>query len=129
MGGQETKYGLQKRKTWRKLHLAIDESTGDILEPELTRAKTDDPSQIPILLSQIDQNVEMMIADGAYDTQGVYDTLYHHKSGPIKGLMPPRKDAVISSSDSPTRRDQNIRAIKEKGRLKWQKETGFNRPV
>ena len=69
----------------------------------------------------------MMIADGAYDTQGVYDTLYHHKSGPIKGLMPPRKDAVISSSDSPTTRDHNIRAIKEKGRLKWSQETGYNR--
>jgi hypothetical protein len=42
--------------------------------------------------------------------------------------MPPRKDAVLSDNalTSPTTRDQNIMLIKEKGRLKWQKETGYN---
>ena len=29
-------HGVSKRRTWRKLHLAIDESTGEILEAEVT---------------------------------------------------------------------------------------------
>ena len=126
---QETKHGLQKRKNWRKLHLAIDEATGNILASELTTNKNDDPSQVPILLDQIDEEIESMIADGAYDTREVYDALFNHKSGPIQGIMPPRKDAVLSDNAlaSPTTRDQNIICIKEKGRLNWQKETGYNR--
>jgi hypothetical protein len=126
---QETKHGLQKRKHWRKLHLAIDEATGNILASELTTHKNDDPSQVPILLDQIDEEIESMIADGAYDTREVYDALSNHKSGPIQGIMPPRKDAVLSDNAlaSPTTRDQNIICIKEKGRLNWQKETGYNR--
>ena len=126
---QETKHGLQKRKNWRKLHLAIDEATGDILASELTTNKKDDPSQIPVLLDQTDEEIESMTADGAYDTQDTYDILANHKTGPIKGLMPPRKDAVLSekASTSPTTRDKNILFIEEKGRLAWQKETGYNR--
>ena len=126
---QETKHGLQKRKSWRKLHLAIDETTGNILASELTSNKDDDPSQVPVLLDQIAEVIESMTADGAYDTQEVYNVLSTHKSGPIHGVMPPRKDAVISDNALifPTTRDQNIISIKEKGRLKWQKETGYNR--
>jgi len=126
---QETKHGLQKRKHWRKLHLAIDEKTGNILASELTTNKSDDPSQVPVLLNQIDEEIESMMADGAYDTQEVYNVLSTHKSGPIQGIMPPRKDAVLSDNAvaSPTARDQNILFIKENGRLKWQKETGYNR--
>ena len=117
---QETKHGLQKRKSWRKLQLAIDEATGNILASELTSNKEDDPSQVPALLDQIDEVIESMMADGTYDKQDVYDALETHKSGPILGVMPPRKDAVISDNAliSPTTRDQNIISIKEKGRLK-----------
>ncbi len=126
---QETKHGLQKRKNWRKLHLAINEATGSILASELTTNKSDDPSQVPVVLNQIDEEIESMMADGAYDTQEVYNVLSNHKSGPIQGIMPPRKDAVLSDNvfTSPTTRDQNILFIKENGRLKWQKETGYNR--
>ena len=65
-----------------------------------------------------------MIADGAYDTQKTYNALSNHKSGYIKGIMPPGKDAVLSDNafTFQTTRDQNILFIKEKCRLKWQKE-------
>ncbi len=126
---QETKHGLQKRKDWRKLHLAIDEKTGDIVASELTTNKKDDPSQVPAMLDRIEENVESMAADGAYDKQEVYDALDSHKSGPIRGIIPPRKDAVLSKnvSHSPTPRDQHIISIKEAGRLKWQEQTRYNR--
>jgi len=126
---QETKHGLQKRKDWRKLHLVIDEKTGDIVASELTTNKKDDPSQVPAMLNQIEEDVESMAADGAYDKQEVYDALDFHKSGPVRGIIPPRKDAVLSENayNSPTPRDQHIISIKEAGRLKWQEQTGYNR--
>ena len=126
---QETKHGLQKRKTWRKLHLAIDEKTGDIVASELTTNKEDDPSQIPALLDQIEEDIESIAADGAYDKQDVYDVLETHQQGPIRVIIPPRKDAVLSENacTSPTSRDKHIISMKEDGRLKWQKETGYNR--
>lgn len=124
----ETKHGLQKRKTWRKLHLAIDEKTGDIVASELTTNKEDDPSQVPVMLDQIDDDVNSMKGDGSYDTKETYDVLANRKSSPIQGIFPPRKDAVLSENvlTEPTVRDQNILFIKEKGRLAWQKETGYN---
>ncbi len=126
---QETKHGLQKRKNWRKLHLAIDEKTGDILASELTTNKKDDPSQLPGILDQIEEDIESVTADGAYDRNEVYDALESRSSGPVAAIIPPRKDAVLSenASDSPTPRDMHIMSIEENGRLKWQKRTGYNR--
>ncbi len=126
---QETKHGLQKRKSWRKLHLAIDEKTGDILASELTTDRNDDPSQVPVMLDQIEGDIQSATADGAYDRKEVYDALESLSSGPAAAVIPPRKDAVLSenASDSPTPRDLHIMSIEENGRLKWQKETGYNR--
>jgi len=126
---QETKHGLQKRKEWRKLHLAIDEKTGDIVASELTTNKKDDPSQVPGMLDQIKEDIESMTADGAYDKREVYDVMDSYKFGHIRGIIPPRKDAVLSENvdTSPTPRDRHIMSIKKNGRPKWQKETGYNR--
>ncbi|MCP4672650.1 MAG: IS5 family transposase, partial [Desulfobacula sp.] len=125
---QETKHRLRKRKIWRKLHLTIDAKKGDILAFALTTNKEDDPSQVPVMLDQIEKNIESITADGAYDKIEIYDVLKKHKSGHIKGIIPPRKDAVLSENadTSPTLRDKHIMGIKQKGRLKWQKDTGYN---
>ena len=44
-------HGVSKRRTWRKLHLAIDESTGEILEAEVT---TNDYGDCEILEGLLD---------------------------------------------------------------------------
>ena len=79
-----------------------------ILSSALTTNKEDGPLQIPVLIDEIDEEIESMLADGAYDKQGVYDNLENHKSGPIRGIIPPRKDAVPSDNadTSPTPRDK-----------------------
>ncbi len=127
---QETKHGLQKRRSWRKLHLAIDENTGDILASELTTNKQGDPSQVSPLLNQIDEKIDSAKADGAYDGQEVYDSLESHKHGPIKAIILPNKDARLSDKvlTLPTLRDDHIIMIESQERLNWQKKTGYNRP-
>jgi len=47
------KHGERGTRTWRKLHLAVDPSTGEILASELTTNEEGDISQVGPLLDQI----------------------------------------------------------------------------
>jgi hypothetical protein len=43
-------------------------------------------------------------------------------------IVPPRADAVLSATaeTEPTQRDGHIQAIAEKGRMAWQRDSGYN---
>jgi len=49
----QDKYSVPARRTWRKLHLAIDENN-QILAYELTTPEVSEPTAVPDLLNQID---------------------------------------------------------------------------
>ena len=68
-------HGWSKHRTWRKLHLAVDEETGEILASTLTTNATIDAHQVEPLLSKIDRPITALSADSAYDKWTVYDTL------------------------------------------------------
>lgn len=61
------KHGERGKRSWRKLHLAADPSTGEILASELTSNEDGDASQVGALLEQIPGSIASVIADGAYD--------------------------------------------------------------
>src|SRR3954464_468795 len=66
--------------------------------------------------------------DGAYDREDVYEAVAErHPEAAV--VVPPRKDAVPSDAaeTEPTRRDRHLRCIAERGRLGWQKASGYNR--
>jgi hypothetical protein len=42
-------------------------------------------------------------------------------------VIPPRASAVLSTTDRQSQRDRHIRMIAEKGRMGWQKATGYGR--
>ena len=118
------------RRLWRKLHLVVDAQTGDFVASELTTNKVGDASQVPILLAQIDESIGSITADGAYDTELVYDSLENHQaSEPVTILIPPRRRARRSGSGaiSSAGRDRHIQFIEEHGRRRWQKDSGFSR--
>lgn len=54
------KHGVPARRTWRKLHLAIDDNH-NVLAYELTTPETGDPTAAPDLLEQIDTPFEIFI--------------------------------------------------------------------
>jgi hypothetical protein len=60
-----------KRRAWRKLHLAVDEETGETVASELTDDGTHDCTRIGPLSEQIDNPLAPLLADGAYDATGV----------------------------------------------------------
>jgi transposase len=121
----EAKHGAKSRRTWRKLHLAVDAASGRIVAQTLTDQDVDDPSQVGSLLDQIDDPIVQVTADGAYDGAPTYQTIAQHGDG-IEVVIPPRATAVLSSElDTPTQRDRHLAMIAEQGRLAWQASTGY----
>ncbi|MBF0231515.1 MAG: transposase [Desulfamplus sp.] len=112
-------------QSWRKLHLAINETTREIVASTLTTNKKGDPSQVAPLLDQMEEDISKMKADGAYDRASVYHVLSEQG---IQGIFPPGKDAILSKKvlTEPTPRDLNILFISEKGRKVWEQETGYS---
>jgi hypothetical protein len=68
----EAKHGAKSRRTWRKLHLAVDAASGRIVAQTLTDQDVDDPSQVGSLLDQIDDPIVQVTAGGAYDGAPTY---------------------------------------------------------
>lgn len=125
------KHGWSKHRTWLKLHLGVDEQTGDILVGEVTNNSVDDATMLDPLLDQLPekQNIDQCSADGAYDKRKCYKTLKRHNVKKV--TIPPRKNAKIwqhgNSKEERLVRDENLRAIRKMGRKKWKEETNFHR--
>src|SRR3990170_3724346 len=112
-------HGYSQRRTWRKLHVSVDEATGEIQAEELTAASVDDAEMAGPLLEQTRAEVKQMSGDGAYDKEKVY------KAAAAKGVgkitIPPRRDAVLweENGPKPHPRNENLRHIWERGRKEW----------
>ena len=58
-------HGTKTRRSWRKLHIAVDADNGQIAAAALTTSDVDDASQVRALLDQVDGPVASFTADGA----------------------------------------------------------------
>ncbi|MGR9061574.1 IS5 family transposase (plasmid) [Rhizobium leguminosarum] len=125
----ENKHTIKvKRKRWRKLHIGLDLASGEIVCADLTTDDVGDPTALPGLLDQIDGPVAKFIADGAYDGAPTRDLLETRFGEIVEIIIPPPKTAVErpQSAFNPTVRDRHIAEIENKGRMAWQKSTGYN---
>ena len=122
------KHGGQAHRSWRKLHLAVDPDTGEIMASELTGNEDGDASLVGPLLDQITRPINAVIADGAYDGEPVYRAVSAH-TPEAEVIIPPRTTAVLSdtAASAPTQRDQHIQMIAERGRLGWQRAVRYGR--
>lgn len=125
------KLGRVRRK-WRKLHLAVDAGTGEIAAHVLTERHADDAAQVPGLLGQAEGVIASVTADDAYDGEPTHAAaVARQRNPPPDVVVPPRASAVPSSdkrdggSQSP--RDRHIQVMAERGRIGWQKATGYGR--
>jgi len=78
----QEKHNVLGRRTWRKLHLAVDEKH-QIIACELTTNSEGDPPVVPDLLSQVEHDFDKFLGDGAYDSETIYEA--------IEGKQPVRK--------------------------------------
>jgi hypothetical protein len=68
-------HGVSKRRTWRKLHLGIDEATGEIIAAVVTTNDVHDGEVLGELLDQIEGEIEQVTTDGAYDHRQCYEEI------------------------------------------------------
>lgn len=122
------KHGAGKRRTWRKIHLAVDPATHSIVAMTTTGAETHDAHEVEALLDQVDAPVRTFYGDGAYDQWKVYDLL---KARAVWSIVPPRKNAMIKRHGArlgeTLERDDCIRQIRRDGRKKWKASIGYHR--
>lgn len=67
-----------RNRGWRKLHLAVDARTGEVAAVELTGRRVHDSRTVPKLLRQVRRGLASFAADGAYDTEHVYEAVTAH---------------------------------------------------
>ena len=108
----------------------MDAGTGEIVAYLLTDNTADDAGQLPALLETTEGEIASVTADGAYDGEPMYQAIASHQPDPPPDVViPPRALAVPSTEDAEaqSQRDRHIRLIAEKGRMAWQKATGYGR--
>lgn len=119
-------HGKQKRRKWMKVHIAIDPSTQEIVAEATTESSVKDGKVLKALLNQIEESIETVIADGAYDGKDVREEI--RKRG-AKALVPPPRNARLHGIDS--NRDDAVLIIRGLGNDKiaksiWGKFTGYS---
>ena len=121
-------YGYTRRRTWRKLHLGVDETTGEVMAAVVTTNNFKDSQLLAELLEQVEGEVSQVSADGAYDSRTCYDVIRERAA---RAAIPPQKRAKIwqhgNTQAERHLRDENLRVIRQKGRREWKRESGYHR--
>ena len=124
---QASKHGVQGRRQWRKVHLAMDSATSDIRAVEFTPSREGDSPFLPDLLNQLpgDENIGTIIADGAYDTKRGHGAIITRGG---TAVIPIRKNGRAWKEDCPADRARNetLRATRHYGRAFWKRWTGYH---
>ena len=126
-------HGASKRRTWRKLHIALDVNTQLIAAVELSSHSIDDATIAANMLeSKFDGCVERVLGDGAYDKAKTYRA--SRRIG-AQLITPPSRNAKMQRTvidPAKLGRDHAIARIKLLGedaqaRKLWKQESGYHK--
>lgn len=121
-------HGYSQRRTWRKLHIGADEATHQIVAALITTNNVADSQVLEDLLEQVEDEIEQVSGDGAYDKRNCYDAIRGRNA---TAAIPPRKNARIwqhgNSRSERLIRDENLRRIRKVGRSQWKEDVGYHR--
>ena len=118
------KHGGRGRRGWKKLHLGVDRS-GAIVAHTLTDGNADDAPTGLKLINAVDGNISSVTGDGAYDTIAIYEAAAAR--GATVVVPPTIPLAVSRRQPRASLRDRTIRRVKQIGRRRWKKESGYHR--
>lgn len=120
-------HGKQKRRTWRKYHVAVDPKTHEVIAMELTESNVHDSLAVPALMEGL-KNVGKVYADGAYPTKHSLDAI--SRSGG-HAVIPPRTGTSIVRKNPSPGEEQRNRLIRERrtlgGKKAWKQSSGYHR--
>ncbi len=118
------KHGGRGRRGWKKLHVGVDRS-GVIVAQALTEGHVDDATTGITLIETAAGDLGSVTADAAYDTVGFYEAAGARGAAVV---VPPTSTATVSRhGPRSSARDRTIVAVKEMGRRRWKKASGYHR--
>lgn len=149
-------HGAATRRTWCKLHLAVDAATGELHALAVTRPDAGDGATVPALLAQVTAPLAQVTGDGAYATRVAYGAVAARPEQP-RAVFPPRRERRAPRPPRPDPghprapgrrqncgyrnrlwqhgncraprldRDEHVRAIRRVGRAQWKRDVGYHR--
>jgi len=123
-------YGYAKRRTWRKLHIGLDEASSEIMAATVSTNDFRDDALLFDLLEQVEAEIDQVSGDGIYDSAKCYKLLQERQA---RASIPPCRDAVLRAKPELTERNANIARIAQlseggqDGRKQWKQESGYHR--
>lgn len=116
-------HGITKRRTWRKLHIAVDPGTGFIVAETLTANSIADCDGAVDLMSTLkNSQVDTLFADGALDRFKVYEACYNNNILPV---IKPSKKACIRNGEIWRHRNNNVFCVRNYGLDYWKKVSDY----
>lgn len=123
-----SRHGADRRRVWRKVHLAVDADSHEIRAAEMTDHRHGDGEILPDLLAQIPEGerIASINGDGAYDTRSVYKASDARKAAL---LVPPRRNGKPwkTQTTGAPERNETLRTIRHLGRRLWKRWSGYHR--
>ena len=92
------KHGKEKRRIWRKVHMAVDAQSHVVIAAEVSLVQVADNQVMPTLIKPLRRKIRQVSADGAYDTRDSHALL---KRRGIKATIPSRKNAALWEDGHP----------------------------
>jgi len=121
-------HGYTYRRTWRKVHLGIDEASGEMVAAVVTTNNYSDSQLLPDLLEQVEEEMEQVSGAGGDDKRQCYEAIVARHA---RATSPPQPNAKIWQHGNTTAdrlaRDETLRRIRQVGRATWKRESGDHR--
>jgi hypothetical protein len=120
-------HGKEKRRVWRKLHIAVDEKTQDIVMSVISDSNVHDSEVLGMLLPEKNEMiVGQVTGDGAYDAHDCYAAAIAIGAQPC---FPPRVNAARHEATDEAWRLRNhaIGLARRKGLAKWKIKNNYHR--
>ena len=89
-------HGASKSRTWRKLHLQIDEATHEILLAAASENSVSDCQMFEEMLAANEEEIEQISGDGGFDRKKVYQAIKQRNI--VKAAIPHEKEQEFGST-------------------------------
>lgn len=115
------KHGKEKRRRWRKMHLAVDSQTHEVIAAQVSVDSVGDNQVLRSLLNPLRRSIKQVSADGAYGTKACYAVIANKRA---KATIPPRKNAGYWKEGHP--RNEAVDALKADELSEWKKRENYH---
>ncbi len=121
------KHGTHRRRQYRKVHLAMDTTSGDICTVEFTSSDKGDSPTLPHLLEDIPPEIKLgtVTVDGAYDTRRCHAAILERGG---TAVIPIRRNGRRWKEDcrAAVARNEILRATQRFGQAIWKRWSGYH---